>query len=117
MGHSGALRRRSSGHPSHRGWAPTGLAERKRARRVNEGQFELCADLSNHALIATNEQGSGPGEASFYQDSTGVRMLYTPVMAFWGGPPRPVDFTRVGFTNRGAYVATGGPPSVANSLR
>jgi len=76
-----------------------------------------CADLSNHALIATNDQGSGPGEASFYQDSTGVWMLYTPVMALWGGPPRPVDITRVGFTNSGAYVATGGPPSVANSLR
>ena len=76
-----------------------------------------CADLSSDALISSNDQGAGPGEASFYQDSTGVWMLYTPVMALWGGPPRPVDITRVGFTNHGAYLAPGGPPSVANSLR
>jgi hypothetical protein len=76
-----------------------------------------CADLSNHALIASNDQGAGPGESSFYQDSTGVWMLYTPVMALWGGPPRPVDITRVGFTSDGAYLAGGGPPSASDSTR
>jgi hypothetical protein len=76
-----------------------------------------CADLSNRPLISTNDQGTGPGEASFYQDSTGVWMLYTPIMALTGEPPRPVDITRVGFTNRGAYLAAGGPPSVSNSPR
>ena len=76
-----------------------------------------CADVSNRPLITTNDQGPGPGESSFYQDSTGVWMLYTPIMALQGDPPRPVDITRVGFTSHGAYLATGGPPSVSNGLR
>ena len=73
-----------------------------------------CTDVTNQPLITTNHQGPGPGEASFYQDSTGVWMLYTPIMSLPGDPPRPVDITRVGFTNHGAYLAAGGPPSVSN---
>jgi len=69
-----------------------------------------CADVSNHPLLTSNAQGSGPGEPSFYQDATGVWMLYTPVMSLPGDPPRPVYVTRVGFTPAGAYLAAGGPP-------
>jgi GH43 family beta-xylosidase len=69
-----------------------------------------CADVSDHPLLTTNAQGSGPGEPSFYQDATGVWMLYTPVMSLPGDPPRPVYVTRVGFTPAGTYLAAGGPP-------
>ena len=69
-----------------------------------------CADDSAHPLLGTNTQGSGPGEPSFYQDDTGVWMLYTPVLSLPGDPPRPVYITRVGFTSAGAYLAAGGPP-------
>jgi hypothetical protein len=69
-----------------------------------------CADVSNHPLLTSNAQGSGPGEPSFYQDATGVWMLYTPVMSLPGDPPRPVYVTRVGFAPAGAYLAAGGPP-------
>jgi beta-xylosidase len=70
-----------------------------------------CADLSDHPLISSNAQGQGPGEPSFYQDASGVWMLYTPLMSLPGDPPRPVYITRVGFTAAGAYLAAGGPPS------
>jgi len=69
-----------------------------------------CADVSDHPLLTSNAQGAGPGEPSFYQDATGVWMLYTPVMSLPGDPPRPVYVTRVGFTPAGAYLAAGGPP-------
>ena len=75
-----------------------------------------CADLSNQAVISTNDQGPGPGEGSFYQDTSGVWMLYTPIMSLPGEPPRPVDITRIGFSNHGAYLAAGGPPSVSNGV-
>jgi hypothetical protein len=71
-----------------------------------------CADVSDHPLLSSNAQGSGPGEPSFYQDATGVWMLYTPVLSLPGDPPRPVYITRVGFTPAGAYLAAGGPPPV-----
>jgi beta-xylosidase len=71
-----------------------------------------CADLTSHPFLSSNEQGQGPGEPSFYQDASGVWMLYTPVMSLTGDPPRPVYITRVGFTTAGAYVAAGGPPGV-----
>ncbi len=70
-----------------------------------------CADLSDQPLISSNAQGQGPGEPSFYQDATGVWMLYTPIMSLTGDPPRPVYITRVGFTPKGAYLAAGPPPS------
>ena len=76
-----------------------------------------CADVTSQPFISTNQQGPGPGEASFYQDSKGVWMLYTPIMSLPGDPPRPVDITRVGFTNHGAYLAAGGPPSASNALK
>ena len=69
-----------------------------------------CADVSDHPLLGSNAQGSGPGEPSFYQDATGTWMLYTPVLSLPGDPPRPVYITRVGFTPAGAYLAAGGPP-------
>jgi len=75
-----------------------------------KGPLGPCADLSNQPLISSNAQGKGPGEPSFFQDTTGVWMLYTPVMSLPGDPPRPVYITRVGFTDKGAYLAAGGPP-------
>jgi beta-xylosidase len=75
-----------------------------------KGPLGPCADLSNQPLISSNAQGKGPGEPSFYQDQSGVWMLYTPVESLPGDPPRPVYITRVGFTDKGAYLAAGGPP-------
>ncbi len=76
-----------------------------------------CADVSSQPLLSSNAQGQGPGEPSFYQDATGVWMLYTPVMSLPGDPPRPVYITRVGFTPAGAYLAAGGPPTRRPSRR
>ncbi len=75
-----------------------------------KGPLGPCADLSDQPLISSNAQGQGPGEPSFYQDATGVWMLYTPIKSLDGDPPRPVFITRVGFTTTGAYLAAGGPP-------
>jgi GH43 family beta-xylosidase len=75
-----------------------------------KGPLGPCADLSNQPLIGSNAQGKGPGEPSFFQDQSGVWMLYTPVESLPGDPPRPVYITRVGFTDKGAYLAAGGPP-------
>ena len=75
-----------------------------------------CADLTDQPLISSNAQGQGPGEPSFYQDSTGVWMLYTPTMSLPGDPPRPVYITRVGFTAKGAYLAAGAPPSTPSTV-
>ncbi len=77
-----------------------------------KGPLGPCADLSNQPLISSNAQGKGPGEPSFFQDQSGVWMLYTPVESLPGDPPRPVYITRVGFTDKGAYLAAGGPPPV-----
>jgi len=75
-----------------------------------KGPVGPCADLTDQPLISSNAQGQGPGEPSFYQDATGVWMLYTPIKSLDGDPPRPVFITRVGFTTKGAYLAAGGPP-------
>ena len=69
-----------------------------------------CADTTDTPLLATNLQGSGPGEASVFADSAGVWMLYTPYYAASVDSPRPVDITRLGFGADGPYLAAGGPP-------
>ncbi len=76
-----------------------------------KGPLGPCADLSSQPLMSSNAQGQGPGEPSFYQDATGVWMLYTPTMSLQGDPPRPVYITRVGFAPQGAYLAAGAPPT------
>ena len=70
-----------------------------------------CADVSPQPLIGSNAQGQGPGEPSFYQDATGVWLLYSPTMYTVGDPNRPVYITRLGFGTSGAYLAAGDPPS------
>jgi hypothetical protein len=72
-----------------------------------------CLDTSAWPLLASNDQGQGPGEASVFADSSGVWMLYSPRRSFAPRPdlpPRPVDITRLGFTPAGPYLAAGGPP-------
>ena len=75
-----------------------------------------CADVTDRPLLGSNSQGQGPGEGSLFQDATGVWLLYTPVMSTQFVPPRPIYITRIGFTNHGAYLATGGPPAALNPL-
>jgi len=72
-----------------------------------------CSDPSPWPLLASNDQGRGPGEASVFADSSGVWMLYSP----WRSqaphpdyPLRPVVITRIGFTPTSTYLAAGGPP-------
>jgi GH43 family beta-xylosidase len=69
-----------------------------------------CADFSSQPFIATNAQGSGPGEPSFFDAFGGVWMLYTPIRALPWETQRPVDITRIGFGPLGPYLAAGGPP-------
>jgi beta-xylosidase len=69
-----------------------------------------CADFSSQPFIATNAQGSGPGEPSFFEESGAVWMLYTPVRALPWVTQRPIDITRIGFGPLGPYLGYGGPP-------
>jgi hypothetical protein len=78
-----------------------------------QGPEGPCSDSSAWPLLASNDQGQGPGEASIFADSSGVWMLYSPRRSFAplpDIPPRPVDITRLGFTAAGPYLAAGGPP-------
>jgi hypothetical protein len=43
-------------------------------------------------------------------------MLYSPVRAVGGNPPRPVYITRIGFNASGPYLAAGGLPPALNLL-
>ncbi|HEX7460366.1 MAG TPA: glycoside hydrolase family 43 protein, partial [Acidimicrobiales bacterium] len=81
-----------------------------------QGPTGPCSDTSTQPLLSTNAQGKGPGEASVYLDTTGAWMLYTPVMATGGNPPRPVMVTRIGFDGGGPYLAAGGPPPTIDPL-
>ena len=72
-----------------------------------------CRDLPDNPLLASNAQGAGPGEASFFADGAGVWLLYSPWRSLAPHPdvpPRPVDLTRLGFGPAGPYLAAGGPP-------
>ncbi len=75
-----------------------------------------CADVSSVPLLGTNAQGEGPGEASVYQDPSGIWLLYSPwrsLAPMPDFPPRPVYITRLGFAPTGSYLAAGGlPPSL-----
>ena len=75
-----------------------------------------CADDTNVPLLATNAQGEGPGEASVFAENGDVWMLYSPVRAVGGNPPRPVDITRIGFNTSGPYLAAGGVPPKLDTL-
>ena len=69
-----------------------------------------CHDTSAQPLIGSNEQGSGPGEASWFTNGSATWLLYTPTLATTTAGPRPVAITRVGFHAGSAYLAAGGPP-------
>jgi GH43 family beta-xylosidase len=72
-----------------------------------------CADTSPTPLLGSNAQGVGPGEASLYQDQSGVWLLYSPWRSLAPQPdipPRPVFITKLGFSPGGPYLAAGGPP-------
>ena len=70
-----------------------------------------CADTSDQPLLGSNLQGQGPGEASFFRNSSGIWVLYTPYRQTSSFPSRPVDITRVGFApGTGAYLAAGAAP-------
>jgi hypothetical protein len=74
-----------------------------------------CLDTSPIPLLASNDQGQGPGEASVFQDASGIWLLYSPSrsLAPQPDPPRPVAITRLGFGPAGPYLAVGGlPPSL-----
>jgi beta-xylosidase len=69
-----------------------------------------CSDITSTPLLASNAQGQGPGEESIFEEGPGVWMLYSPVRAMGGNPPRPVEITRLGFNASGPYLAAGGLP-------
>jgi beta-xylosidase len=72
-----------------------------------------CGDTSPAPLLGSNSQGAGPGEASLYQDPSGVWLLYSPWRSLAPQPdlpPRPVYITKLGFSPAGPYLAVGGPP-------
>ena len=78
-----------------------------------------CADRSPLPLLASNDQGLGPGEESVFADGSGVWMLYSPrhsSVPLVEVPPRPVVITRIGFTANGPYLAAGGPPPSLDAL-
>lgn len=82
-----------------------------------QGPAGPCADISPLPLLASDAQGSGPGEESVFADSSGVWMLYSP----WHSsvplvqiPPRPVMITRIGFGPHGPYLGVdSSPPKIA----
>ena len=77
------------------------------------GPLGPCADTSPFPLLATNLQGSGPGEASAFEDAGGIWLLYSPWRSLAPKPdlpPRPVFVTRLCVGQRGPYLAAGGPP-------
>jgi GH43 family beta-xylosidase len=75
-----------------------------------DGPAGPCSDFSSQPFIASNAQGSGPGEPSFFDESGAVWVLYTPVRALPFVATRPIDIARIGFGALGPYLAAGGPP-------
>ncbi|MHB1710192.1 MAG: glycoside hydrolase family 43 protein [Acidimicrobiales bacterium] len=77
------------------------------------GPMGPCVDSGAGPLVASNAQGSGPGEESVFSGPSGAWLLYTP----WHSdspnpdiPPRPVAMARIGFGPAGPYLATWSPP-------
>jgi hypothetical protein len=77
------------------------------------GPLGPCIDTSSQPLLASNAQGSGPGEESVFSDANGVWLLYTPFRSTLPlpGPPRPVSMAHLGFGPTGPYVAAPQPVS------
>jgi len=84
-----------------------------------DGPAGPCADVTSSPFLGTNDQGPGPGEASVFQNASGIWMLYSPRCSAAPHPdipPRPVFITRLGWTAQGPYLASGNPPSAADLL-
>jgi GH43 family beta-xylosidase len=69
-----------------------------------------CNDPQPYPLIASNDQGSGPGEETYFQGPDGSDwLLYSPIHT--AAPPevdRPVEAARIGWGKAGPYVAAAG---------
>jgi hypothetical protein len=69
-----------------------------------------CTDPQPDPLIASNYQGSGPGEETLFHGSDGSDwLLYSPIHT--GAPPeiyRPIQAARIGWGKAGPYVADAG---------
>jgi beta-xylosidase len=68
-----------------------------------------CRKPYNGPWLPHNEQGMGPGEASFFTDEHGrTWMVYSPWEVRYRTPtPRPVALAGIGFDERGPYLADG----------
>jgi Glycosyl hydrolases family 43 len=72
------------------------------------GPLGPCADPDSHPWLASNLQGTGPGEASVFSDRFGVWLVYNPFKSDvpnFNSPPRPVVLARLGFDQLGPYLA------------
>ncbi len=72
-----------------------------------------CTKVFDRPWLASNAQGSGPGEGSLFQDHDGRwRLIYSPVaQQYRSETDRPIALATVGFDDHGPYLAdprTGG---------
>jgi hypothetical protein len=80
------------------------------------GPLGPCADTSAAPLLASNAQGTGPGEESLFQDTRGIWLLYSPFHSAVpvAGTARPATVARLGFGPAGVYLgATPTTPAAA----
>lgn len=75
-----------------------------------QGPLGPCSEVSSAALIATNSQGSGPGEETLFVAPDGSTwVLYSPWHAtILTALYRPVEAARIGWDSSGPYVAEAG---------
>jgi hypothetical protein len=74
------------------------------------GPLGPCKDILRRPLITSNQQGSGPGEETYFVGPDGSDwLLYSPVHTeYLPQLFRPVTATRVGWGKKGPYVAEAG---------
>ncbi len=83
-----------------------------------DGPTGPCADFTSQPFIATNAQGTGPGEAILLRRiGSGVDALHAEYAPLPFVTQRPVDITRIGFGPLGPYLAAGGPPPAWRQAR
>jgi beta-xylosidase len=80
-----------------------------------KGPLGPCTEPLPEPLIATNAQGSGPGEETYFVGPDGSDwLLYSPVHTGDGFEVyRPIEAARIGWGDAGPFVATAGtfPPA------
>lgn len=78
-----------------------------------DGPLGPCSTVGRGPLVASNDQGEGPGEETVYvgPDQT-YWLLYNPWHTALMPPSRPVEAVRIGWGQSGPYVASPGdfPP-------